>query len=214
MWVCLCVSENETFVKYWPASAKKGCPKRNGHSRQYPYSRTMENETVAWEHVAHTWKHEWMREVPLQPKLWHLAGQEAEGPSASSLRSFPSAFMLSISQVSQSNSEVCRDGLLRRPLAAVHGQPVTGCGVKPRGYHLYYFKPGLRYLLCRYEDWRTMCLRHSAAPASLHPPPQSNNLRDDDGKNHQRMARPTHLLVHCTECTVILNKDQRETTGD
>lgn len=59
-------------------------------------------------------------------------------------------------------------------------------------------------------------LQHSVAPAPLPtlPKRQNNKPGDDDDKNYWGMARPTHLLVHHTVCTVILNKDQRETTGD
>lgn len=41
-----------------------------------------------------------------------------------------------------------------------------------------------------------------------------NKAGDDNYKKYLGMARPTHLLVHHTVCTVILNRDQRETTGD
>lgn len=52
--------------------------------------------------------------------------------------------------------------------------------------------------------------------STSHPPQkrQNNKAGDDDGRSYRGMARPTHLLVHHTVCTVILNEDQRETTGD
>lgn len=46
------------------------------------------------------------------------------------------------------------------------------------------------------------------------PPPMYNKAGDDNYKKYLGMARPTHLLVHHTVCTVILNRDQRETTRD
>lgn len=93
---------------------------------------------------------------------------------------------------------------------------------KPGGRHLYvvfFFEPKTcsATLLCLDEDWRTLCLQQSVAPAALLPtlPKTADNKpEDDDDKSFWGMARPTHLLVHHTVCTVILNKDQRETTGD
>lgn len=55
-----------------------------------------------------------------------------------------------------------------------------------------------------------LCLQ----PTPPFPEQQNNKAGDVDDKGYWGMARPTHLLVHHTVCTVILNKDQRETTGD
>lgn len=56
----------------------------------------------------------------------------------------------------------------------------------------------------------------TTVPPPPHPPSifQNNKAGDDDYKKYLGMAGPTHLLVHHTVCTVILNRDQRETTGD
>lgn len=53
-------------------------------------------------------------------------------------------------------------------------------------------------------------LPHSPSP----PGKQNNKAGDDTDKDYLGMEKPTHLLVHHTVCTVILNRDQRETTGD
>lgn len=75
------------------------------------------------------------------------------------------------------------------------------------------------------ETWQPgRRLKNNASAAQRHPhaaslpsPKQQSKLEDDDDeddKNYWGMERPTHLLFHHIVCTVILNKSQRETTGD
>ena len=55
---------------------------------------------------------------------------------------------------------------------------------------------------------------HPAFPLPSLPGKQNNKAGDDDDKHYLGMEKPTHLLVHHTVCTVILNRNQKETTGD
>lgn len=71
------------------------------------------------------------------------------------------------------------------------------------------------------EGWLSLLLCCPLPPGSpfplpAHPGKQNNKAGDDDDddNNYLGMEKPTHLLVHHTVCTVILNRDQRETTGD
>lgn len=167
----------------------------------------------------HTCTSEPTREVMCERTMWHSVTCAAEVRWVSTLSLSSSAFRLSVRTYSKhvKMPPHHHHQSLRQIKRAGQGGCFTAADInKDEAFPLTWRLASTAASL----TWRlknNMSAPQCPVPPPHSPPPpgkQNNKAGDDADKDYLGMEKPTHLLYHHTVCTVILNRDQRETTGD